>query len=58
MLYDDMIRNIGIAHQNESAGISLDTYIKHKLIWVFDLTPGEYDVSKSNTNNEPLQIIR
>ena len=41
MLYDDMIRNIGIAHQNESAGISLETYIKHKLLWVFDLTPGK-----------------
>ena len=39
MLYDDMIRNIGIAHQNESAGISIDTYVKHKLLWVFDLTP-------------------
>ena len=40
MLYDDMIRNIGIGHQNESVGISLETYVKHKLLWVFDLTPG------------------
>ena len=41
MLYDDMIRNIGIGHQNESVGIGLETYVKHKLLWIFDLTPGK-----------------
>ena len=30
---------MGIAHQNESIGISINTYVKHKLLWVFDLTP-------------------
>ena len=49
MLYDDLIRNIGIGHQNESAGISLETYVKHKLLWVFDLTP-------DNCNRRELHV--
>ena len=49
LLYDDLIRNIGIAHQNESVGITIDTYIKHKLLWVFDLTP-------DNCNRRELHI--
>ena len=39
VLYDDFLRNCGVSHQNESIGVSIDTYIKHKLLWVFDLTP-------------------
>ena len=39
VLYDDFLRNVGVGHQNESIGISIHTYIKHKLLCVFDLTP-------------------
>ena len=49
MLYDDLIRNIGIAHQNESVGISMHTYVHHKLLWVFDLTP-------DNCNRRELHV--
>ena len=48
MLYDDMIRNIGIGRQNESVGIALETYVKHKLLWIFDLTPGKLFNHTSN----------
>jgi hypothetical protein len=49
VLYDDFLRNIGIGHQNESIGVSLDTYVKHKLLWVFDLTP-------DNCNRRELHV--
>ena len=39
VLYDDFQKNVGVSHQNESIGVSLKTYITHKLLWVFDLTP-------------------
>ena len=49
LLYDDFLRNVGVGHQNDSIGISLNTYITHKLLWVFDLTP-------DNCNRRELHV--
>ena len=38
-LYDDFLRNCGVAHHNESIGVSISSFVNHKLLWVFDLSP-------------------
>ena len=45
----NLILNIGIDHQNDSVGIYINTYVRHKLLWVFDLTP-------DNCNRRELHV--
>ena len=54
MFYDDMIRTIGIGLHSEKAKKIIDTHIKYKLLWVFELTLGKCNKSKYNNNNKPL----
>ena len=37
--YGGLLRNVGVGNKNESIGISTRTYMKHKFLWLFDMTP-------------------